>query len=96
MLARSHPQPASLHPQSFSLSRCFAPPMTCRIYFIPVPSLGFPFEAFLNPKVSYVFSHAATLLTFPDCASRNAISSSSGFCSPLDRTSYRPGFSRLR
>jgi hypothetical protein len=41
--------PVMLRPQGFAPSRRFAPPATCRACFIPVPLLGFPFEAFPTP-----------------------------------------------
>jgi len=54
-VARSHLAPADpcppvrLRPQGFAPSRRFAPPTTCRACFIPVPLLGFPFEACSPP-----------------------------------------------
>lgn len=44
-----------LRPQSFALSRRFAPAMNCRAYFVPVPLLGFPFEAFLHRQRRILF-----------------------------------------
>jgi hypothetical protein len=41
--------PVMLRPQGFAPSRRLAPPAACRAYFIPVPLLGFPFEALIPP-----------------------------------------------
>lgn len=45
LLRRDPSPPVTLRPQGFAPSRRFAPPTTCRACFIPVPLLGFPFEA---------------------------------------------------
>jgi len=42
--------PVTLRPQGFAPSRRFAPPAACRACSIPVPLLGFPFEALVPPR----------------------------------------------
>lgn len=54
--------PVPLRSQDLTPSQRFAPPETYRAYFIPIPSMGFPFRGFdPNPK-PYVLSNAASLL----------------------------------
>jgi len=42
--------PVVLRPQGFAPSRRLAPATTCRAYFIPVPSMGFPYGVFASLK----------------------------------------------
>jgi hypothetical protein len=60
LLRRDPSPPVTLRPQGFAPSRRFAPPTTCRAYFIPVPLLGFPFEACPH-TVPYALSSAGPL-----------------------------------
>jgi hypothetical protein len=47
--ARSNPL-VTLRPQGFAPSRRLAPRATLRTYFIPLPLLGFPFEALIHEQ----------------------------------------------
>jgi hypothetical protein len=46
---RVPPHPVTLRPQGFSPSRRFAPPMTCRPCFMPVPLMGFTLRGLAPP-----------------------------------------------
>lgn len=59
-LRRAPSPPVTLRPQGFAPSRRLAPPTTCRACFIPVPLLGFPFEA-CPRAVPYALSSAGPL-----------------------------------
>jgi hypothetical protein len=57
---RAPSSPVTLRPQGFAPSRRLAPPTTCQACFIPVPLLGFPFEA-CPRAVPYALSSAGPL-----------------------------------
>jgi len=59
-LRRAPSPPVKLRPQGFAPSRRLAPPATFRACFIPVPLLGFPFEA-CPSTVPYALSSAGPL-----------------------------------
>lgn len=55
-------RPVKLRPQGFAPSRRFAPHMTYRAYFIPIPLMGFSLRG-LNPSAApYVLSNAGSLM----------------------------------
>jgi len=53
-----------LRPQSFALSRRFAPRTTYRVYFIPNPPLGFTLRGFHPLAAPYVILDVGPLLGF--------------------------------
>jgi hypothetical protein len=53
-----------LHPWVFSTLRCFAPQTAFRVYFTPVPLLGFAPRGFVPRHVPFAFSGPASLMTF--------------------------------
>jgi hypothetical protein len=48
--ASTHAHPVTLRPQGFAPSRRFAPTTVCRAYSIPIPLMGFPFEALIRRR----------------------------------------------
>jgi hypothetical protein len=54
----------TLHPWVFATLRCFAPQTTFRVYFAPVPLLGFAPRGFSPHQVPFAFSGSASLMTF--------------------------------
>jgi hypothetical protein len=53
-----------LRPRAFATPRRFAPPIACRAYFIPVPSLGLSLRGFTPPLMLYFLSEASALMSF--------------------------------
>jgi len=84
-----------MHPQVFSTSRCFSPPITFRIYFAPVTLLGFnPSEVFPRcaPNTSRLVVPLLTLSSWEASFPRRSLQGFERTTSPCSHLDAGEGF----